>query len=77
MNTTTSELDAAISLLAISLRLLRDARREAGDRAESSARGAAWRLADAGILLRRALQQEGIAGPGISEPTGRGATLPA
>lgn len=36
----------------------------------------AWRIADAGLLLREVCESRGITGIGIDEPTGRGATLP-
>ncbi len=38
----------------------------------------AWRLADAGALLREALENYGVDGTtaGLDRPTGRGATLP-
>jgi hypothetical protein len=36
----------------------------------------AWRIADAGLLLREFCESRGITGMGIDEPTGRGATLP-
>ena len=36
----------------------------------------AWRIADAGLLLREFCESRGITGIGIDEPTGRGATLP-
>lgn len=36
----------------------------------------AWRIADAGLLLREICESRGITGIGIDEPTGRGATLP-
>lgn len=36
----------------------------------------AWRLADAGLLLRKVLEAQGKQGVGITDPTGRGALLP-
>ena len=38
-------------------------------------RSAAWRVADAGLLIRSAIPNDDTT-PGINEPTGRGAILP-
>lgn len=44
--------------------------------ADDAALSAAWRLADAGLMLRRHLEAKGLQATGLTEPTGRGATLP-
>lgn len=44
--------------------------------ADDAALSAAWRLADAGLMLRRHLEAKKLQAIGLTEPTGRGATLP-
>jgi hypothetical protein len=44
---------------------------------EGSPQNAAWRIADAGLLLRRSLEDSGHENLiGLDRPTGRGAVLP-
>lgn len=44
--------------------------------ADDAALSAAWRLADAGLVLRDHLEAKNLQAIGLTEPTGRGATLP-
>jgi hypothetical protein len=73
---TTPTLAEIEALLQVAANCLADARQASGERAAHAAGSAAWRIADAALLLRTALEQDGIGGCGITEPTGRGALLP-
>ena len=46
-----------------------------GEEAAHDARSAAWRIADAGLVLRGLMEEESIPGLGVTELTGRGAML--
>lgn len=73
---TSAQLNEIEHLLRVALNCLGDARQRSGDDAASAAGSAAWRIADAALLMREALESEGIEGCGITSPTGRGARLP-
>lgn len=73
---TTAQLNEIEHLLRVALNCLGDARQRSGDDAASAAGSAGWRIADAALLMREALESEGIEGCGITSPTGRGALLP-
>lgn len=73
---TIAQLNEIESLLRVALNCLGDARQRSGDAAAAAAGSAAWRIADAALLMRAALESEGIEGCGITSPTGRGAILP-
>ncbi len=60
----------AASMLETAARMLRE---DGQDRADS----AAWRVADAGGILRNAMQADGwTEAAGLDQPTGRGCLLP-
>lgn len=73
---TSAQLNEIEHLLRVALNCLGDARQRSGNDAAAAAGSAAWRIADAALLMRDALESEGIEGCGITSPTGRGALLP-
>ena len=73
---TTAQLNEIEHLLRVALNCLGDARQRSGDAAAAAAGSAAWRIADAALLMREACESEGITGCGITEATGRGGSLP-
>jgi hypothetical protein len=69
-----------IALIRVALTILSNIGEDGEDRQPEpdELRAAAWRLADAALLLRAGMEADGIAtrAVGVSTPTGRGALLP-
>lgn len=76
MTSNTKQVAETRALLEIALDQIKRAEAAQGREAVEHALAAAWRVADAGLLLRSALEFEEIEGFGVTSPTGRGALLP-
>lgn len=73
-----NDLSQAIHLAEMAVRLMKEYENRARepDNALNSLAPAAWRLADAAGILGDLISETDLIGPGITNPTGRGYTLP-